>query len=62
MTAPQPGDLVFFTGSPMDPPPGHVALYIGGGQMIQAYATGIPIRVTARAGRALGLRRPGGAS
>jgi peptidoglycan DL-endopeptidase CwlO len=41
----EPGDLVFFTGSPIDPPPGHVGLVIGGGMMIEAYATGYPIRI-----------------
>ena len=41
---PQPGDLVFFTGSPVDPPPGHVAIYVGPGQIIDAYASGYPVR------------------
>ena len=44
VSSPQPGDLVFYIGSPIDPPPGHVTLYIGGGQMIEAYGTGYPIR------------------
>jgi len=39
-----PGDLIFYTGSPIDPPPGHVTLYAGGGLMIEAYGTGYPIR------------------
>jgi cell wall-associated NlpC family hydrolase len=43
---PQPGDLVFFTGSPIDAPPGHVGLVIGPHLMIEAYATGFPIRVS----------------
>ena len=38
----RPGDLVFFPGSDGTfAAPGHVALVIGGGQMIQAYATGL---------------------
>jgi cell wall-associated NlpC family hydrolase len=44
VSSPQPGDLVFYVGSPIDPPPGHVTLYIGSGQMIEAYGTGYPIR------------------
>lgn len=39
------GDLVFFTGSPIDPPPGHVGLVIGSGKMIEAYGSGVPIRI-----------------
>ena len=46
--------------------PGHVALVIGGGQMIQAYATGTPIEVSPLsgdgAGGIVGYARPGGAS
>ncbi len=42
----QPGDLVFFAGSDGTTlAPGHVGLVIGHGQMIEAYATGFPIRV-----------------
>jgi peptidoglycan DL-endopeptidase CwlO len=42
----QPGDLVFFVGSDGTPTaPGHVGLVIGGGLMIEAYATGFPIRI-----------------
>lgn len=42
----QPGDLVFFAGSDGTPSsPGHVGLVIGKNQMIEAYATGFPIRV-----------------
>jgi len=41
----QPGDLVFFAGSDGTPTsPGHVGLVIGHGMMIEAYATGFPIR------------------
>jgi cell wall-associated NlpC family hydrolase len=57
----QPGDLVFYTGSPIDPPPGHVTMYAGGGQMIEAYGTGVPIRVTRLRSGAWGYARPGAA-
>jgi len=43
----QPGDLVFFAGSDgTRAAPGHVGLVIGKGMMIEAYATGFPIRVS----------------
>jgi len=43
----QPGDLVFFAGSDgTSQAPGHVGIVIGGGEMIEAYATGYPIRVS----------------
>jgi cell wall-associated NlpC family hydrolase len=43
-----PGDLVFFAGSDGTPrAPGHVGLVIGKNMMIEAYAPGTPIRVTA---------------
>jgi hypothetical protein len=39
--------------------PGHVALVIGGGKMIEAYATGFPIRVASYANRgAIGFTEP----
>jgi peptidoglycan DL-endopeptidase CwlO len=42
----EPGDLVFFVGSDGTPTaPGHVGLVIGGGMMIEAYATGFPIMI-----------------
>jgi cell wall-associated NlpC family hydrolase len=42
-----PGDLVFFAGSDGTPTsPGHVGLVIGKHTMIEAYATGTPIRVS----------------
>jgi cell wall-associated NlpC family hydrolase len=42
-----PGDLVFFAGSDGTPTaPGHVGLVIGKNTMIEAYATGTPIRVS----------------
>ena len=42
-----PGDLVFFAGSDGTPAaPGHVGLVIGKNTMIEAYATGTPVRVS----------------
>ena len=42
----EPGDLVFFAGSDgTATSPGHVGIVIGHGQMIEAYATGFPIRI-----------------
>ena len=56
----QPGDLVFFAGSDgTKTAPGHVGLVIGGGLMIEAYATGFPIRVAPYGARnAVGFTRP----
>ncbi len=47
VSSPQPGDLVFAPGADGTwASPGHVALVIPGGQVIQAYATGTPIEVS----------------
>src|SRR5215831_3636956 len=56
----QPGDLVFFAGSDGTvTSPGHVGLVIGGGKMIEAYATGFPIRVSSYTNRgAIGFTEP----
>ncbi len=56
----EPGDLVFFPGSDgTATSPGHVGLVIGHGLMIEAYASGFPIRVAPYAGRgAVGFIRP----
>src|SRR5271165_2289263 len=56
----QTGDLVFFAGSDGTPTsPGHVGLVIGNGKMIEAYATGFPIRVASYIGRgAIGFTQP----
>jgi len=56
----QPGDLVFFAGADGTPTsPGHVGLVIGNGKMIEAYATGFPIRVASYVGRgAIGFTQP----
>ena len=56
----QPGDLVFFAGADgTTTAPGHVGLVIGGGMMIEAYATGFPIRVAPYGDRdPVGFTRP----
>jgi peptidoglycan DL-endopeptidase CwlO len=56
----QPGDLVFFAGADGTvTSPGHVGLVIGGGMMIEAYATGFPIRVAPYGNRdPIGFTRP----
>src|SRR5580658_9261924 len=56
----QPGDLVFFAGADGTPTsPGHVGLVIGNGMMIEAYATGFPIRVASYTNRdPVGFTRP----
>jgi cell wall-associated NlpC family hydrolase len=56
----QPGDLVFFAGADGTvKAPGHVGLVIGNGKMIEAYATGVPIRVASYTSRAVvGFARP----
>ena len=56
----QPGDLVFFVGADgTATAPGHVGLVIGGGKMIEAYATGFPIRVATYTNRVVvGFTRP----
>jgi peptidoglycan DL-endopeptidase CwlO len=56
----QPGDLVFFAGADGTPTsPGHVGLVIGNGQMIEAYATGFPIRIATYTNRdPIGFTQP----
>ena len=58
----EPGDLVFFAGSDGTvTDPGHVGLVIGNGKMIEAYATGFPIRVSSYLGPGRDrLHPPGG--
>jgi peptidoglycan DL-endopeptidase CwlO len=60
----QPGDLVFFAGADGTPTaPGHVGLVIGHGLMIEAYATGFPIRIAPYGDRdPIGFTRPWEAS
>jgi hypothetical protein len=64
----QPGDLVFFGGSGpgyyydgTPSSPGHVGIYIGNGQMINALNPTAGVLVTSTAG-AVGYRRPAGVS
>jgi cell wall-associated NlpC family hydrolase len=66
----EPGDLVFFAGSDGTPAvPGHVGLVLGRHTMIEAYATGFPIRISQYGTAAsapgdtnpVGFARPGGA-
>jgi cell wall-associated NlpC family hydrolase len=61
VSSPEPGDLVFYPGADGTwTSPGHVALVVGGGQMIEAYGTGYPIReVPVRPGMA-GFTNPSG--
>jgi cell wall-associated NlpC family hydrolase len=56
----EPGDLVFFVGADgTQTSPGHVGLVIGGGKMIEAYATGFPIRIATYTDRSpIGFTRP----
>jgi cell wall-associated NlpC family hydrolase len=56
----EPGDLVFFVGADGTPTaPGHVGMVIGGGMMVEAYATGYPIRIAAYTNRdPIGFTRP----
>jgi cell wall-associated NlpC family hydrolase len=42
----RPGDLVFWGSSDAASSIYHVALYIGGGQIIQAPRTGVPVEVS----------------
>jgi cell wall-associated NlpC family hydrolase len=61
VTRPEPGDLVFYPGADGTwASPGHVALVVGGGQMIEAYGTGYPVRVTAIRRGAVGYTQPWG--
>ena len=60
----QPGDLVFFSGSDGTPnAPGHVGIVVGNGMMIEAYATGVPVRMVSYrshypGGQPTGFTRP----
>jgi cell wall-associated NlpC family hydrolase len=43
----QPGDLLFYADNPHDPASiHHVAMHVGNGRMVEAYAPGYPVRVT----------------
>jgi cell wall-associated NlpC family hydrolase len=56
----EPGDLAFFAGSDgTRASPGHVGIVIGGGFMIEAFATGFPIRIAPYGSRdPVGFTRP----
>jgi len=62
----QPGDLIFIPGSDgTASDPGHVGMYIGDGQLVNASEPGVPIRVDTVARwqtQIVGIRRPGGNS
>lgn len=50
VSSPRPGDLAFFAGADGTmTSPGHVGIVIGGGEMIEAYAAGYPVRVASYA-------------
>jgi peptidoglycan DL-endopeptidase CwlO len=57
---PRPGDLVFFAGADgTQAAPGHVGLVIGKGLMIEAFATGFPVRIAPYGDRnPVGFTRP----
>ena len=57
----EPGDLVFFAGSDGTPTsPGHVAMVLGKGMMIEAEETGVPIHIVSYKDRGpiIGFTRP----
>jgi cell wall-associated NlpC family hydrolase len=62
----QPGDLIFIPGSDgTASDPGHVGMYIGNGQLVDASTEGVPIQVDTVARwqpQIVGIRRPGAAS
>ena len=61
VSSPRPGDLVFYPGADGTwSSPGHVALVVGHGQMIEAYATGYPIRKVPIRPGAVGYTQPWG--
>jgi cell wall-associated NlpC family hydrolase len=61
VTRPEPGDLVFYPGADGTPAsPGHVALVVGDGQMIEAYGAGYPIRQVPIRPGAVGYTQPWG--
>jgi cell wall-associated NlpC family hydrolase len=49
-----PGDLIFYY-SPIS----HVSIYIGGGMVIHAPATGDVVKISSLSGNAIGASRPG---
>jgi cell wall-associated NlpC family hydrolase len=58
---PRPGDLVFYPGADGTwTSPGHVALVVGHGNMIEAYGTGYPVRLVPIRPGAVGFTQPWG--
>lgn len=54
-----PGDLVFYAGSDGTPSaPGHVVIYIGNGECVEAAHTGTNVMVTTLPGGIVGMCRP----
>jgi cell wall-associated NlpC family hydrolase len=61
VSRPRQGDLVFYPGADGTwTAPGHVALVLGHGQMIEAYATGYPVRQVPIRPGAVGYTQPWG--
>lgn len=56
----QPGDMIFYLGNDGGPGPGHVVMYTGGGQMVEAAHTGTRVRTGPVYGGSVGTRRPWG--
>jgi cell wall-associated NlpC family hydrolase len=58
-----PGDIVFFNNGYNEPQPGHVGIYIGNQEVIDAYNDGVPVQITPLAtgsrheGKIMGVRR-----
>jgi cell wall-associated NlpC family hydrolase len=53
----QPGDIIFFGASVSGI--GHDAMYVGGGQMVEAPHTGLNVRVVPVRDGIVGVGRPG---
>jgi cell wall-associated NlpC family hydrolase len=61
VSGPEPGDLVFYPGADGTwTSPGHVALVVGHGTMIEAYGTGYPVRQVPIRPGAVGFTQPQG--
>ncbi len=63
VAAAQPGDLIFIPGAGGSPAaPGHVGMYLGNGQLVDAPDVGRPVEIAPVAkwtGKIVGIRRPG---
>lgn len=57
VTVPLPGDLVFFEGAELDPPPGHVGIVIAPGLMIDAPHTGTVVQQASYGTNGSGVNR-----